>query len=500
MVQGSTSNIMIILSVLNAGMFLYILANRRRKTAAGGLALVSFLTLEWCISITLRSLTPNPATAIFFHDAKFIGAALLPVAVLVIVAHHIGWGRLAHPKNIVLLSVIPFLTILISQTNSWHHIFRRGFHILYQPDGTFYIDAVNNYWFYVHCIYSYTLWGICIFLLLKHYFNQANPSRLQTGIYLIAIIFPVVTNIFDLIGWVQAYDLTIFAFTASIIFFVYAVFFYSAYDLVPLARIKLVDSLPNPIFIYNRECQLTDANHAAVELAGMGVGAMWGQKREVIMQALPIHPMDPGLPDYWTVELPERKNLVMSLESQTVTEVNGKVAGFVDIFTDVTALEKAKKKIEMIALTDKLTGLYNRYHFEEVMRRKDEEKTFPLAMIMGDVNGLKHINDSYGHAVGDDLIRRAAAAMKNAVRSDDMTARIGGDEFVIILEDVREEDVLRILETIKANCGKASGDTALLSICLGYCVRESPEQPMEEVFRRADQDMYSRKASELFLY
>jgi len=495
MVQVSTSHIMIILSLLNAAMFVYSLAKRRRKTAAGGLALVSLLALQWCISITLRSLTTDPATAIVFHEAKFIGAALLPVAVLVIVAQHIGWDHLVLPKNIALFSIIPLLTILISQTNSWHHLFRREFHIIYQPDGTFFIDAVNNYWFYVHSIYSYTLWGICIFLLLKHYFRKSNQNRLQTGIYLVAIIFPVVTNIIDLMGWVKAYDLTIFAFTASIMFFVYAVFFYSAYDLIPLARIKLVDSLPNPIFIYNREYQLTDANHAAVDLAGISVGAMWGQKREVIMQTLPLHPMEMGLPDYWVVDLPERKNQVMSLESQTVPEANSKIAGFVDIFTDVTALEKAKKKIEKIAVTDKLTGLYNRTYFEEIMRQNDEEKTFPLALIMGDVDGLKVVNDTYGHAAGDELIRRAAAAMKNAVRSDDMAARIGGDEFVIILENVQDGDILRILEKIKSHCKETSNDVTPLSICLGYYIRQSPDQPMEEVFRLADQNMYSHKGS-----
>lgn len=493
MVQVSTSNIMIILSVLNAGMLLYILANRRRKAAAGGLMLVSLLALQWCLSITLRSLTPDPSAAIIFHEAKFIGAALLPVAVLVIVAHHIGWGNLVLSKNIALLSIIPALTIVISQTNRWHHIFRRDFHILFQPDGSFYIDAVNNYWFYVHSVYSYALWGICIFLLLKHYLRNSNQNRLQTGIYLTAIIFPVATNILDLIGWVKAYDLTIFAFTASIMFFVYAVFFYSAYDLVPLARIKLVDSLPNPIFIYNKEYQLTDANHAAVEMAGISVKGMWGQKREVIMQTLPIQPMEAGLPDYWAVDLPDRKHRVMSLESQTVAEANGRVAGFVDIFTDVSALETAKKKIEQIAVMDKLTGLYNRYHFEEIMYLHQQERTAPLAIIMGDVNGLKSVNDTFGHAAGDELIRRAAAAMQDAVRNDDMVARIGGDEFVIILENVQVTDIQRILDKIIANCRAAGDEPAPVSICLGHYIRQNPDQPMEEVFRLADQDMYSHK-------
>ena len=204
---------MLVLSFINIALFIYILVNRHKQAIYNGLLLVSVLILQWTLSVTLRSLMSDPALAIVFHELKFIASALLPVAVLVIVMRFTGLGRLMHTKQIVGLSIIPAFTILLSQTNQWHHIFRKSFDILYQPDGAFYISAHNNYWFYVHCFYSYALWIASILLLINFFIRQPVQNRFQTGIYIFAITFPVLTNLIDIFSWVKAYDLTILAIT-----------------------------------------------------------------------------------------------------------------------------------------------------------------------------------------------------------------------------------------------------------------------------------------------
>ncbi|WP_054693023.1 histidine kinase N-terminal 7TM domain-containing diguanylate cyclase [Syntrophomonas palmitatica] len=494
MAQITTAYVLLLLSCLNAVMFLYIVFNRHKRPLARGLALVGLLILEWSVSVTLRSFAADPNIAVIFHELKFVGSALLPVVILWIVMNYTGLGRLIQTKQIALLSVIPILTIFFSQTNPWHHLFRKSFQIIYQPDGAFYIHAYNNYWFYVFAIFNYSVLTASMVLLVRNYF-KSSQNRLQTTIFLIAIAFPFITNIIDLRGWIQAYDLTICALTVSLAFFLYGVFFYSAYDLVPLARIKLVDSLPNLIFIYDNEYRLTDANHAAIELMGTGIKEILGRKRENLMQLLPIHPIQTDDYTYWFTDFPARKEQVMSLESQIVSETNGKAIAYIDIFTDITPMEKAKRKIEKIANVDNLTGLYNRNFFEHTMHCLDQQGTAPVALILGDVDGLKKINDTFGHAAGDEMIRQAARAMKNAVRSDDVVARIGGDEFIIFLENITQNDVERVIETIKENCHQKMIENTVLSICLGYAIRADNTQSMEDVFRLADKNMYSHKRS-----
>lgn len=484
---------MVLLSCLNIIMLIYTVINRNKRPLAPGLVLVSLFTLEWSLSVTLRSFATNPGLAITFHELKFIGSALLPVAILWIVMNYTGLERLVKIKQIAVLSIIPILTIIFSQTNPWHHIFRKGFQIIYQPDGAFYIHAHNNYWFYVYTIFNYLVLIACLFLLMRDYLHKSSQNRFQPAIFIVAISFPFVTNIIDLFGWVQAYDLTVCALTVSVAFFLYGVFFYSDYDLVPLARIKLVDSLPNPIFIYNDEYRLTDANKAAIKLADMSIKEMWGQERSAIMQFLPIQPLETDNCVYWLRDLPDGKRQVMSLDSQVVNETNGKLVAYIDIFTDVSDLERARRKIEKIAIMDSLTGLYNRNFFEYTMRRLDQEGVAPIGVIVGDVDGLKKINDTYGHATGDEMIRQAAAAMKSAVRSGDLVGRIGGDEFIIFLENVTLKDIERIIKDITGYCEQVVIENVRLSICLGYAVRFHSTQPMEEIFRLADKDMYTRK-------
>lgn len=497
MVQHTTYSIMLLLTCANAGMCVYTFARRHQHSIANSLLLICFLILEWSLVITLRSLTSNPELAIIFHELKFIAAAILPVAVFLIILKYIGLGRLVKFKYIVALSIIPVFTIILSQTNPWHHIFRLAYDILYQADGSFYIQAHNNYWFYVHVFYSYALWLVNLLILLKYYFRKAAGQDYQTLIYIIALLFPFGTNLIDLFGWIKAYDLTLFALTAAAAFLIFATFFYSAQDLVPLARIKLVEHLPNPIFIYNQDGVLTDANQAAIQLSILDKNKMLGQKREKILHNLSIYSVEAENAPYWVFDSPPQKRKVLSLESQAANDAAGNVTAYIDIFTDVTELEKAKRSIEKIAITDILTGLYNRNYFEKRMHELDLEKVLAVALIIADIDGLKYINDTYGHSQGDELIRKAAAAIRNAVREQDTVARIGGDEFVILMEAVSKTDIDETMKKIQEHSHLLSNSKPVLSMCLGSAIRQDASQSMAEIFRLADQQMYICKRAKI---
>ena len=110
---------------------------------------------------------------------------------------------------------------------------------------------------------------------------------------------------------------------------------------------------------------------------------------------------------------------------------------------------KRNKDIKYLSYHDKLTGLKNRRFFEEEITRMDTERNLPISIIMGDVNGLKLINDAFGHSKGDELLQKAAAVMKRTCRKDDLVARWGGDEFVIFLPRTEQEEAEQIVNRIK---------------------------------------------------
>src|SRR5665647_2949352 len=105
----------------------------------------------------------------------------------------------------------------------------------------------------------------------------------------------------------------------------------------------------------------------------------------------------------------------------------------VGVIRNIGKRKKAERQVLYISYHDQLTGLYNRRFYEEELNRLDTKRNLPLTIVMGDVNGLKLINDSLGHAMGDELLKKTAEVIKKGCRADDIIARLGGDEFVVVL-------------------------------------------------------------------
>lgn len=182
--------------------------------------------------------------------------------------------------------------------------------------------------------------------------------------------------------------------------------------------------------------------------------------------------------------------------TQSVRE--GDILLWVDgVIMDITARKEAEEKIRYLTFRDSLTGLYNRNYFEAELHRLAAARQLPLAVIMGDLNGLKLVNDSYGHHEGDRLLRAAAAALQTSCRREDIICRWGGDEFAILLPKTDEATAEAVCERIRAECGRRGTDCPLpISIALGTAVRTDIGQGMLEIIREAEDRMYRHKLLE----
>lgn len=135
-----------------------------------------------------------------------------------------------------------------------------------------------------------------------------------------------------------------------------------------------------------------------------------------------------------------------------IKDSDGNIQGVIIVFRDITEEKRRQDEIYYMSYHDPLTGLYNRRVFEEEIKRLDTERNLPISIIMGDCNGLKLTNDAFGHSVGDRLLKKVAEAIKSACRADDIVARWGGDEFIILLPKTKKEEAKTIVERIKNIC------------------------------------------------
>ncbi|MGM0411166.1 MAG: diguanylate cyclase [Bacillota bacterium] len=160
-----------------------------------------------------------------------------------------------------------------------------------------------------------------------------------------------------------------------------------------------------------------------------------------------------------------------------------------------TSLEQVKyrKKIEYKSFHDELTNIYNRRFFEKEIKRMDTNNHLPLTIIMTDLNGLKIINDSKGHKVGDELLLKAANLIKNSIRKKDIIARFGGDEFAILLSNTSKKRANEIIKRIKKKCKKTENSNLPVSLGIGLATKKLPEEKIEQILKKADNNMYQNK-------
>lgn len=171
----------------------------------------------------------------------------------------------------------------------------------------------------------------------------------------------------------------------------------------------------------------------------------------------------------------------------------GEIIGSVVTFMDNTERKKNEEHIKYLSYHDSLTGLYNRMFFEGELKRLDINEKLPISIIFGDVNGLKLTNDIFGHAAGDELLKKSAEILKKVCREEDVVARVGGDEFAILLPNTEARDAGRIIERVKQELSEEHIVAIKGSISMGYDIKTSAGQDIEQTVKNAEEEMYKDK-------
>ncbi|MDP3442559.1 MAG: diguanylate cyclase, partial [Ignavibacteria bacterium] len=261
-----------------------------------------------------------------------------------------------------------------------------------------------------------------------------------------------------------------------------------------------IENAPDGIFITDETGQYLEVNEAASLITGYDKSELFQMK---ISDFLIPESLEDGLSHFQMLletgksrgemqyKHKDGSNRWWSVDAVKLT--NHRFLGFAK---DITDSKKAEIELHYIANHDSLTGLYNRRFFEEELKNLDTEQNLPISIIMCDVNGLKLINDSFGHPEGDQLLKKAADTIKKVCREEDAITRIGGDEFILLLPKTTTEESAKIANHIKELASKENFLNIELSISYGYDTKITESQSITEIISNSENHMYRHKLSE----
>jgi diguanylate cyclase (GGDEF)-like protein/PAS domain S-box-containing protein len=261
-----------------------------------------------------------------------------------------------------------------------------------------------------------------------------------------------------------------------------------------------IENAPHGVFVVDKSGRYIDLNRAATEITG------YSKEEQLKMEIRDITAEESQNHAY---ELFERlsKTGAMSGELQFIHKNGSKrwwsidavklsENKFLGFSSDITERRKVESDLLYLSYHDHLTNLYNRRFFEEELMRFDIKQNLPLSVIMCDVNGLKMANDSFGHDSGDQLLIHAAEAIKKVCRKEDIIARIGGDEFIVLLPKTNTYEAAQIANQIKELASEVMAASIELSISYGYETKTTENQSIVEIISNAENHMHQHKLYE----
>lgn len=183
--------------------------------------------------------------------------------------------------------------------------------------------------------------------------------------------------------------------------------------------------------------------------------------------------------------------------NQGIARGDDEVSSLEGIVIDITESKLQFLQIQFLSDHDQLTGLFNRQHYDSVKKDYDSEKYFPLSVMYADISGLKFINDAFGYTAGDEMIQRTATILKRSIRPNDVLARIGGDEFGILLPNTSARECAKRTQSIQAALDEYNktvyNRAYIINLSIGCDTKTTAEQNLIAIESEAEANMTRKK-------
>ncbi len=499
-----------------AGSFALYAWQRRDINGAQSFALCSASIFIWCFFAVFEQLAPTRSQQIIFGKLEYFGIAPFPSFWIVFTLRYAQYDGWLNKRVLKALSVIPILTLTFALSDRWHGLVWKAATFYSEPFPR--LEITHGWWFnYVAIPYCYAMLIIGLGVLLMASFSGSRLHKRQTFVLLLCAVFTFVLNVIYIMTGHNLYGLdpTPIGFTFLSVTIRFSLFHTRFLDIAPISYKTVFINTADAVILLDQRQRIVDLNPAAVAEGPNRAIATIGRPFEQVFPeygALLTKLTGGAIELAEVLKLPrlppdsrsgQVRDVFRDVKVRSLLSPGNRQIGWVIIIRDVTLEKQQQAQLERFAFIDSLTGLYNRRQLELKAEKifalaigSPSDKTLPIALLYVDLNRFKPINDTYGHDVGDAVLKHFAQCLRSSVRQEDIVARIGGDEFVALLYEANRSVALEVrsrLIKLLSQSVSLSGHSFTLSASIGIAYHPEEGSTLQDLLRQADANMYREK-------
>lgn len=477
----------------------------QRRATVGTRAFAAFMVSAavYSLGYSLELASQDLDAALFWNRVQYLGILMFPTMYLVFVIEYIGGRTWLTARRLGLLFALPIVFFIIK-------LFDSSLHWIYASvdysivSSALLLSFERGPVYLLIAAFQLIVVTLANVLLIQKWNFSSSLYKMQTGIILVAAVIPYFAYIAYLWDYepfpsLRGIDFNPLAYAIWAIIIGYAVFRFRLLDLAPVARDALIEMLSDGVLVLDTQARLVDANPMALAIFSWKPAPLGQRVTQHLGQIV-----DPQI--LIDLRVPTKSELARDSKFYEVSvsvlgEPSGTRLGYLVVLHDVSAQKAAEKELQELSLQDELTSLNNRRGFNVLASQilsVAQRIELDAALFYIDVDSLKQINDTFGHAVGDQAIVDVANILRASFRVSDVIARIGGDEFVALAFESAENSASIMQQRLQQNLdGHAELRRSFrLSFSAGlarYSWRDP--KPVTALLDEADRAMYQIKQS-----
>ncbi|MBQ2276917.1 MAG: diguanylate cyclase [Lachnospiraceae bacterium] len=490
--------LLILLSCVCIGCLYY---NRRALIGRRIFAVMLCMDVWMAFCVELSLWVKEPKHVVMCLLLQFPIQAFLPILQLIFVYTYCRKKQPFKWYQILLLCLVPGVTALACITNGSHHLFARAIIPmgnlpggLLDYTGLYTLD--NGLICNIYVIFCYIIWIWSLVALLKHYLNSAVLLRRNIAIFSLGVILPMLFSALlslsgldsELYGQVIAYVI------GNVV--MYAIAFESAPVRMDALMLEVVfHNTEDLVIALDKLGNVVFSNFYHKGIVAYEKKASFISYEVVLRDWLGILEYQESINGVELSLVVEGENRLYEVSDRLIAEDTGKQIGRLIMLKDITEARKREKEQEYLYTHDVLTGVYNREVLNREFKKLDEEN-IAFSIIVGNLNGFKLINDTWGFAVGDELLVETTNILKRFAGKEDSIFRLAGDEFAMVLRNKGIKEAKEVVDKIRVACDEYHDDKKNLSISFGFASKSFECYDSRSVFHEANDNMRRKKILE----